>query len=347
MKIYSNKLDENLRAGLNGCYIFASNEPFWLTNASERVLEQAYAKGFTPENKYSFSDDNLNLDALQEACSSPGLFANKVVVTLNIKNLKGRAAEALKLVKELLNSSLLLIITMPQISQTDLRNSLLAPLEKVAIVVIFYPLSDNEMMNFIVEQAKKYQISFQRDGISLLYRTYEGNLFALVQAIQKLNLCGYTGVVNTDILKNNIDSDNHFSTYDLVEGFVDANNTAQKRLRMLESLKNEGVSITDILSKIGQALTSLYELRSLIDNNQNIETWFEKHPLLKLLKSKRSIYSQGANSISSESISHLLNLLCQADILARSFDEESAFLILREIAVSRSFPNVCKLTEND
>src|SRR5574344_592813 len=328
MKIYSNKLDENLRAGLNGCYIFASNEPFWLTNASERVLEQAYAKGFTPENKYSFSDDNLNLDALQEACSSPGLFANKVVVTLNIKNLKGRAAEALKLVKEL-------------------RNSLLAPLEKVAIVVIFYPLSDNEMMNFIVEQAKKYQISFQRDGISLLYRTYEGNLFALVQAIQKLNLCGYTGVVNTDILKNNIDSDNHFSTYDLVEGFVDANNTAQKRLRMLESLKNEGVSITDILSKIGQALTSLYELRSLIDNNQNIETWFEKHPLLKLLKSKRSIYSQGANSISSESISHLLNLLCQADILARSFDEESAFLILREIAVSRSFPNVCKLTEND
>lgn len=347
MKIYSNTLEENLNSNFFGVYLFASNEPYWLSEATEMVLKKSTNNGFSLANRSNFSDANIDLVAFQEACTSPGLFADKIIVTLSIKSLKGKAAEALKLAAASLNSSLLLIITMPQISLGDLKTKLLAPLDSKGITVVFYPPTEREMMSFIDKKAAQNNLAFQQDAKILLYKTYEGNIYSLVQSMQKLKLCGYSGLIDLKTLEGNIDSDNHFSSYELVDSFIDPNVAVQKRLRILNSLKSEGIPVIDMIGKIGNAISSLYEMRKLLDSNQNLDTWFDNHPLLKVLKTKRQIYSRGASKTTQSQLNHLVNLICKADLLARSFNDDEAYLILREIAVAITFPQKCKLTEDD
>jgi len=88
MKINSYELEGKLKQQIEGVYIFSGNDPFWLDEATATVQNYAVKAGFTKDNIYTFSDDELKTDELIEAMSSPGLFADRVLVKLKIHDLK-------------------------------------------------------------------------------------------------------------------------------------------------------------------------------------------------------------------------------------------------------------------
>lgn len=336
MKIYSNRLKEHLAKQLDKVYIFASDEPFWLMNAAEMVVEKACQCGFSRSNKERFTDDDLNLDNLSEALTSPGLFADNIIVEINLSSLKPKNQTVLQTVAKSLHDDLVVIITLPQISQADLRTKNIAALDKLGISVIFYQATDQEIYNLIADTCSKYQIVLNNNAQALLKQTYEGNLFALCQSIEKLNLCGFTGNISLDVLKDHIENDNHFSIFTIIDTFINNQISIQKRLRVLNTLRDEGENVTDMVNKLGNALSTIYEIRCIIDNGGNLESFFESHPLLRSFKQKRDQYINTANTLSLATLKYMLKLICKADILARSFNEDMAFLYLREIVAMRS-----------
>lgn len=123
MLLYQNKLDEALARGdFAPVYILCSDEPFWHEEYTERIIALAEKRneGYTRTNKVGFDDDSINLATLEEACSSTGLFADKVIIVLSLKSIKS-GTPALNSLASCLNPDMLAIVRLPRISKGDLK----------------------------------------------------------------------------------------------------------------------------------------------------------------------------------------------------------------------------------
>ncbi len=347
MQIYSNQLNAELQKGIAPLYIISSDEPFWHSDASSAIIANAKSKGFTNYVYSSFSDDSVNLEQLADTCSSPGLFAERVIVVLTVNSLKSKnGKEAMNIISQSLNPTLLPIITLPRLSKSELGpKKFYGALANKGLLTIFYPLKDNEFINFIIARANKYGLTLNAEGAAMIQSAYQGNMFALVQTLEKLSLAGYKGYVPPEEIRENISSGNHFSIFDLIDAFVDASVQPSKRLTMLSSLKGEGYSATELVTQVGNAFTDLIKMRMILDSGAPLNDFFDKHRLLKALKTKRPIYQHGAETLTLSQLRKMINLVCEADIKARSFDDEGALMILQELAIARSYPNKCNLSE--
>ncbi len=346
MKIQSYNFASNLQSNLANVYIFSSDEPFWLEESTNMVFAKAKSLGFDTTNRYRFSDDAIDLNELQNCCESPGIFADKVFVILNLSGLKTRSLEILKNVATYLNSSLYVIITLPQLSNKELAHKSLAPLDKQGVTVVFYPSTTNELIQLLMRKAQLFNIRLQQDAALLLIETYEGNIFAMVQSLEKLSLSGLAGTITADVVRQYSENNNHYSIFSIVDSFIDPNFAIVKRLRMLNTLHDDGYTAVELVAKVGSAITALYEIRYRLDHRESLEPWYEKHPLLRTFKQKRALYERGAQATTLSHLSHLMRLINKADILARSFQEDAAMLLMREIAVNRNNYN-CLITPDD
>ena len=351
MQIYGNKLEQHLREhGLSPLYIIASDEPFWHEDAGRFIVNFAKSTGFASYNYNSFSTDSIDLELLEDSCGSPGLFAENSLVVLNVPALtKSKALrEALAILERCLNPSLLVIINTPRLSKADLAAS--KPFGKLAakgLAVSFYPLKDYEYQKFISDRAAAFGLSLDSQGTALILSAYQGNMFAMVQTLDKIALSGLKGFVPADEIRRHISPENHFSVYDLQDALINPSMTIERRLVMIDSLRQEGTTTMEIIGQFGQALQDLYRLRTLMDRGQPLNTFFEAHRILKFLPQKRTVYQKAAQGLALPVLRHLMDLLCRADLAVRNFDERSAMMLIRETAAARSCPSKIRLNAND
>lgn len=347
MKINSNQLIPSLKTNFYGAYVLSSNDVFWYHDTAEKIIQASVANGFDPKFQHTFTADNLNLEELEDTCSSPGLFADKVIVIITLPTLKGKNNEALKIIERCLNPALLAIINVPRLTQSELNAAkTLSSIANKGAITTFYDLSPSQLSNFIIERSGEYNLKFDREGLYYLQEAFEGNLVSLVQTFKKFNLSGITGFIDNKMLRDFISPSNHYSIFDLVEAFVDVNVKPERRMNMIKTLKDEGATLIEIISRIGNALTTLYEMRTIIDRGLSLEEYFANHRLLRTFTAKRPIYTKGAQSISAPDIMNLMELLSKADVETRTFKDDSAMIYLREIAVARSFPQQCKMSQD-
>ena len=222
MKINSYELEGKLKQQIEGVYIFSGNDPFWLDEATATVQNYAVKAGFTKDNIYTFSDDELKTDELIEAMSSPGLFADRVLVKLKIHDLKVKGKKLLEICSECINPSLLLIIHVPRLSLAELnKNKPLLFLADHGIISIFYDPDQRQIIDFIRRRAYSLGLSLNQGATAILYSAYEGNVEGMVQVLQKMELCGLKGEINEEQMREHISSDAHFSAFDYIESLLD------------------------------------------------------------------------------------------------------------------------------
>lgn len=351
MQIYGNKLEQHLSEhGLSPIYIIASDEPFWHEDAGRTIVNFAKSRGFTSYNYNSFSTDSIDLELLEDSCGSPGLFAENSLVVLSVPaiNKSKGLREALAILERCLNPSLLAIVNTPRLSKADLGSG--KPFGKLAakgLAVIFYPLRDYEYTKFINDRARAFGLSLDPQGTALILSSYQGNLFAMVQTLEKISLSGKSGYVTADEIRWHISPENHFSVYDLQDALINPSLTIERRLVMIDSLRQEGTPMMEIIGQFGQALQDLYRLRTLMDRNQPLNSFFEGHRILKFLPQKRTVYQKAAQGLTAPALRHLMDLICRADLAVRNFDEKTALMLIRETAAARSCPSKIRLNAND
>ncbi|WP_031578941.1 DNA polymerase III subunit delta [Ruminobacter sp. RM87] len=337
MKINSYELEGKLKQQIEGVYIFSGNDPFWLDEATATVQNYAVKAGFTKDNIYTFSDDELKTDELIEAMSSPGLFADRVLVKLKIHDLKVKGKKLLEICSECINPSLLLIIHVPRLSLAELnKNKPLLFLADHGIISIFYDPDQRQIIDFIRRRAYSLGLSLNQGATAILYSAYEGNVEGMVQVLQKMELCGLKGEINEEQMREHISSDAHFSAFDYIESLIDPSVPVERRVQIMEVLLENGVTAMELVSRTGSALGTLHEMRTILDTTGSLENYFNNHRLLKSYKAKRNLYLNGARNNSLKELHHLIDLLTKADFLVRNFEDKEAVMVLKEIAVALS-----------
>ena len=331
MKINSYELEGKLKQQLDAVYVFSGNDPFWLNEATATVQKYAQKAGFDKSCTHCFSDEELNLEDLIETMTSPGLFADRVLVIIKITDFRNKTKSILEACIASLNPSLLLIIQTPRHS---------------GIISFFYDPTQKQIFDFLRNKAAGYSLNLNNGAIAILFSAYEGNLDGMCQVIQKMELCGIKGQVNEEMMREHISAATSFSVFDYVEAMIDPATPVARRIQIMEVLLANGSTIFDLISRTASVLNTLHEMRSILDSVGNLNEYFAGHRLLKSYTAKRPMYFNAANNNSISELHHLIELLNKADFLARNFQDEEALMILKEIAITLSAKNL-RLYPND
>ena len=249
MKINSYELEGKLKQQLDAVYVFSGNDPFWLNEATATVQKYAQKAGFDKSCTHCFSDEELNLEDLIETMTSPGLFADRVLVIIKITDFRNKTKSILEACIASLNPSLLLIIQTPRLSQAELKkNTQLTALANSGIISFFYDPTQKQIFDFLRNKAAGYGLNLNNGAIAILFSAYEGNLDGMCQVIQKMELCGIKGQVNEEMMREHISAATSFSVFDYVEAMIDPATPVARRIQIMEVLLANGSTIFDTVS---------------------------------------------------------------------------------------------------
>ncbi len=335
MKINSYELDGRLRQKTDGVYVLSGDDPFWLDDAAARIRRAARASGFAGCAESVFSDEDPKTDELIANLTSPGLFADRSLAEVRIRDLRGRGRKILEICLASLNPSLLLILRIPRITLSELKsNQTLRKLADAGIITIFYDPDERQIRDFLRRRAQSLGLGLTPAALALLCGSCEGNMEAMTQIIEKMALCGLKGTVDDEVMREHVSADARFSGFDYTEALIDPAAPPAKRLKILGTLRRNGAQLPELVALTGSALGTLRDMRAALDATGSLDEYFAGHRLLKSYTAKRPVYARGAANCTAAELRRLIGLLTEADFLARSFRDEEALMILREIAAA-------------
>jgi len=303
MKIPANRLNAVLTESTAPIYLVAGNEDLLVTKASQNIRECALQNNFT-ERKVLHVTPNFDWTTLLANANSFSLFGDKTLLELRIPNDKVNEAGKKTLLEYAQNppeNKILLIITQ-KLSGPTQNTKWYKSIEKIGVVVQVWPITYQQLPNWITQQLHQQGINVEPAAIRFLAENTEGNLLAAKQAIEKISLLydkkdsqisssrGKSVQRKQLSLQEVVAAISDNSRYDIF-GLVDAalGGEVKRTARILNGLKEEGVEPILILWGLAREIRSLSimafqlhlgeSLREVLYKNH---VWEKRQPLIRL-----------------------------------------------------------------
>lgn len=239
MQLSLNQLNIHLNNSLSPIYLISGDELLCVQDARDDIVNAAKRQGFSEKNILHV-DAQFNASTLLTSLQTHHLFSEKVII--DVRNAIGKfdTQTATILEKYALHSrdDRLLIITTDKLSSATQKSSWCETLKRVGVYLPIWPVKINVLPQWILNRAKKYNITLSDKNARLLAYYCEGNLLSARQVLEKLNLL-YSGTEITETHLRAIVSDHaHFGIFDLQDAI--AQNNVKKTLRILKKLEQSG-----------------------------------------------------------------------------------------------------------
>lgn len=258
MKITPEKLDAELRKALAPVYLISGDEPLTAGESADAVRAAARTAGFT--EREVFFAERANSGPWEEifaAAQSLSLFSARRLIEIRLPGGKPGAAGArlLQEVAQLAGSDLLVLVIAGALDWEAQKSAWVQALERRGAWVVAEDVGPARLPAWIRARAARLGLVLDDEAVALLAQQTEGNLLAAWQELQKLSLAGLTQAGVDDVLASSTRSSRHDVTQ-LGEAVLAGD--AQRALRVLASLRAEGVEATLVLWAVLQELRMLW-----------------------------------------------------------------------------------------
>ena len=134
MRVFSEQLAEQLKAGLRACYLIFGDEPLQKMEALQQIRHTARAQGFTDVWRFSAIEEPLPWDDIHACSQSLSLFAERQIIELELgEKFPKEWAERISELQKQLHPDLLLIILGPKLNSAQSKSSWFTSLDKQGI----------------------------------------------------------------------------------------------------------------------------------------------------------------------------------------------------------------------
>lgn len=286
MKLSYPQLAPHLAKQLAPIYIISGDDPILKNEAIQLIRKTASANGFSARFRLRQNEklECENLHGLLYACS---FLAEKKLIELDCRD-----SLPDKTVKQVLEQYAakpvednIVLIDMGKLDSKAIKAAWLEKLVKVGVLVTIWPLPATQLPQWILTRAQKYKLRLQYDAAQFLAAFVEGNLIAAAQALEKLYLLQIKEAITVETIQHVLVDESRFSIFDLTESLVAGN--AERSLRILTTLMQEGVEPTIVLWSITRELRLLAELAIARQTDTSYASLWQKH----------RIFAQRQNSI--------------------------------------------------
>ena len=274
MKLPYQQLEQHISKKLAPLYLISGDELLQTQEAVDLIREAAQRTGFSERTRISVESNSEWGKQLYADAHSLSLFATKRILELDLRNAKLNQAnsEYLKNYAEKPQDDTLLLIHTNKLDAKTEQSSWYKMLEKNGVVITVWPISAEQLPQWIMQRAKKIQLTLSKQAATRLAEQVEGNLLAAAQEIEKLRLL--TDSVDENTLEDIIADHAHFDIFNLVDSLL-AGNT-QRSLRILDNLRAEDTEPTLILWAITRELRTMSDILQQTQQGTPLSALFSK-----------------------------------------------------------------------
>lgn len=330
MRIYSERVAEQLKKSLTPIYLVFGNEPLLIHETLSLIVQKAKTLGYEEIHRYQ-ADSGIDWDSIYDQTQALSLFSSRQVIEIALPETGANAATANHLVElcQRVNPDILFIIHGTKLTKAQENSRWFKTLSANATLVNCLTPDLNRLPQFVSQRCARLGLSPDQEAIQMLAQWHEGNLLALVQSLEKLVLLYPDGKLSLIRLEESLSRHNHYTVFHWTDSLLEGKpNRAQ---RILRQLKAEGVETTILLRTIQKELLLIWQLKGKQQGQLSAE--FDR---LRIWSSKRPLYQAAINRLNIEMIQNIIKQLAAIEILVKTQYSDSPWLALEQLSLDIS-----------
>jgi DNA polymerase-3 subunit delta len=282
-------LAENLTGTLAPVYLVCGEEPLQIEESLDAIRTAAREAGFT-DRVVLHVDQGFDWGELREYQASMSLFGARRVVDLRMPAGPGReGAEALRAWAEQPSPDNLLLVSAGKLDRKVSAARWFKAVDAVGITVQTWQVESGRLRGWVQQRARRIGLRLGGEAADMLAQRSEGNLLALAQELDKARLiAGGDAELDVETVLDAVADSARFGAFDLVDSALAGN--APRTLRILRSLREEGLQPIQVLGPLAWGLRAATRIRHRVAEGRGLDqamreakafTWQRKQGLIK------------------------------------------------------------------
>ena len=305
MRLRANQLDTELKKNLLPIYFVTGDEPLLIQEALDNIRLACKQQGYD-ERKILEVDRKFNWQSLVEESNTLSLFSEKILTELRLGGSKPGVpgGKALQSYCKALPEDRVLLISANKVDAGTLKTKWCSEIDRVGAIIQIWPISLNEMPQWLGLRSRKMGLKIEHDAIQLLADRLEGNLLAAQQELEKLRLL-YPDVseeIDADKVLLSVSDASKYDVFNLTDACL--NGDAKLCAKIMNSLKLEGLEVSIVLWALSKEIRLLAALVRANLKGMNLQTIFKEQ---RVIQKRQPQLSQAARRLSLTRLQQLLD----------------------------------------
>ncbi|KGY08956.1 DNA polymerase III subunit delta [Vibrio sinaloensis] len=335
MRIFADRLLEQVNKQLHPTYLLFGNEPLLLQESRQAIQKAALSQGFEERHRFAI-DSSFDWNLVYDCCQAMSLFSARQIIELELPESGVNAAIAKELLglADMLHQDVLLVVIGTKLTKAQENAKWFKALSTNGCWVNCLTPDIQRLPQFVQARCRALNLKPDPEAIQMLAQWHEGNLFALTQSLEKLALLYPDGQLNLIRLEESLSRHNHFTAFHWIDALLAGKaNRAQRIMRQLEA---EGVEMVILARTIQKELQQLLAMLQMMQT-EPIGRVFESY---RIWQSKRPLYSAALTRLSIANVKTLLQLLAKIEILTKTQYDQSSWPLLHQLSTQMCLPQV-------
>lgn len=315
-RIFSEAVDANLSKGLQPFYLLVGQDLLLVGESKDKIVQSARQQGFEEKNEFTINNDTA-WEKLFDQAQSYGLFASRQILVLTLPdNITTTQQKQLAELLALSNPDLLFILHLPKLTKPIEKQGWFSQIATQSILINCQTPDVSKLPVWLQHRAKAMNLTLEPEAMKLLCYSYEGNLLALKQALQLLQLQTPSGKISLGKAQEIIEQSAQFTPFQWIDALLDGK--IGRATRILHHLKNEEVQPVVLLRVIQKELMILLEITRSPQAikgfqplyNGNLRAEFDR---MKVWQNRRPFYQSAVNRFTYTKLYRLIQTLAQLE----------------------------------
>ena len=335
MRIFADRLADQLSKQLHPIYLLFGSEPLLLQESRQAIQQSAKQHGFEERHRFAI-DASFDWHQVYDCCQALSLFSSRQLIELELPESGVNAAIAKELINvaELLHPDILLVVIGSKLTKAQESAKWFKTLSSQGCWVNCLTPDIQRLPQFVQSRCRALGLKPDAEAVQMLAQWHEGNLFALTQSLEKLVLIYPDGELTLVRLEESLSRHNHFTAFHWIDALLAGKgNRAQRILRQLEA---EGTEAVILVRTVQKELTQLLQMQTLAQQS-TIAQVFDQY---RIWQNKRPLYSAALQRLSIYRLHALMQLLAKIEILTKTQYDQSSWPLLHQLSVELCLPQV-------
>ena len=306
IKISAEKITQQLGSPY---YLILGSDPY-LQHYAQTKLRKAFKQAEYDEQRSFTINGQTDWSAMYDSCQAMNLFSSKTLLYLDIGEgvLNVSVAGKLNTLCEMLTPYIGLIISLVKITKAQENAPWYKALSNKLVVVNCTTPQAAQLPLWIKTYLQQMHMTVEQPAIELLSYCYEGNLLALTQIIEQLQLLYPNQTITYEQVESNINDSAIFTPFHWVDAMI--SNKAKRAMHVLQQLKMNDFEPLILMRIVQRELILLINLKLALTQKTPRQVFDE----YRVWQNRRAMYSAYLNRFDIRSLFALLATLTEIEI---------------------------------
>ena len=309
MQLKPEQLQLHLKRNLAPIYWISGDEYLLIEETREIFYDALSPQGFTDKQSYEVTP-SFNWQSFFDSTQNLSLFSEKSVIELRFHH-KLKEQERTTLIEYAthpVENNVVLMIS-DKIDKATQSTKSFKQIQKKSVFMQIWPVETTQLPHWIGQRLQRIGLTAEPAAIQLIAEQTEGNLLAVKQLIDKLQILHSKTRLTLDDVMQLTQDQTYYDIFVLADSALNSN--AVRSARILTKLKQTGVEPILILWTLAKEIRTLISISEQLKIHQALDMILQKHGVWD--KRKPMV----KNALKHHNIDTLTRLLKQASDIDR------------------------------